>query len=84
MLDNLSIAKGAHTIKVGVDLRWIRSDVAGAQFSRGLFNFSGRFTGSTFADFLLGMTSSRQFSTGHRANLRERDYMSGSSGDRWS
>ena len=75
VLDNLSIAKGAHTMKGGVDLRWIRSDVVGAQFSRGLFNFSGRFTGSAFADFLLGMTSSRQFSTGHRANLRERDYM---------
>jgi len=61
ILDSLSIAKGAHTVKVGADLRWIQSNVVGAQFSRGLFNFSGRFTGSTFADFLLGMTSSRQF-----------------------
>lgn len=75
ILDSLSIAKGAHTVKVGADLRWIQSNVVGAQFSRGLFNFSGRFTGSTFADFLLGMTSSRQFSTPQRANLRERDYM---------
>ena len=47
----------------------------GAQFARGLFNFNGRFTGSSFADFLLGMTSSRQFSTVQRGNLRERDYM---------
>jgi hypothetical protein len=75
LLDNLSIAKGAHSIKLGVDLRWVQSDVVGAQFARGFFNFNGRFTGSSFADFLLGMTSSRQFSTIQRGNLRERDYM---------
>ncbi len=75
VLENLSIATGAHTIKFGVDLRWIRSDSIGAQFARGIFNFNGRFTGSRFADFLLGMTSSRQFSTIQLGNLRERDYM---------
>ena len=75
VLDNLSIARGAHTIKTGADLRWVQSDIVGAQFARGLFTFNGRFTGSSFADFLLGMTSSRQFSTVQRANLRERDYM---------
>ena len=74
-LDNLSIAKGAHVVKVGTDLRWVRSDSVGAQFARGVFTFNGRFTGSSFADFLLGMTSSQQFSTVQRGNLRERDYM---------
>jgi hypothetical protein len=75
VLDNLSIAKGAHTIKFGTDLRWIRSESIGAQFARGLFNFNGRFTGSSFGDFLLGMTSSRQFSTIQFGDLRERNYM---------
>ena len=75
LLDNLSIAKGTHSVKLGVDLRWVQSNVVGAQFARGLFNFNGRFTGSSFADFLLGMTSSRQFSTIQRGNLRERNYM---------
>ncbi|MBA2303163.1 MAG: TonB-dependent receptor, partial [Acidobacteria bacterium] len=75
VLDNLSIAKGAHALKVGTDLRWIRSDSVGAQFARGIFNFNGRFSGSSFGDFLLGMTSSRQFSTIQHGSLRERDYM---------
>ncbi|MET0166653.1 MAG: TonB-dependent receptor, partial [Vicinamibacterales bacterium] len=75
LLDNLSIASGAHTIKTGVDLRWVRSDVIGANFARGLFTFNGRFTGSSFGDFLLGMTSARQISTVQYGNLRERDYM---------
>ena len=75
VLDNVSIARGAHTIKTGVDLRWVRSDSIGAQFARGLFTFNGRFTGSSFGDFLLGMTSARQISTVQVGNLRERDYM---------
>jgi hypothetical protein len=75
LLENLSLVTGAHTMNLGMDLRWIRSDSVGAQFARGIFNFNGRFTGSSFADFLLGMTSSRQFSTFQLGNLRERDYM---------
>jgi hypothetical protein len=75
VLDNLSIARGAHTIKTGADLRWVRSDSIGAQFARGIFTFNGRFTGASFGDFLLGMTSARQLSTVQAGNLRERDYM---------
>ena len=75
LLDNLSIARGAHTIKTGADLRWVRSDSIGDQFARGIFTFNGRFTGSSFGDFLLGMTSARQLSTVQLGNLRERDYM---------
>ena len=58
-----------------MDLRWVRSDIIGAKFARGLFTFNGRFTGSSFGDFLLGMTSARQISTVQYGNLRERDYM---------
>ena len=74
-LDSVSFVSGTHSVKIGTDLRWIRSDVVAAQQTRGIFTFNGRFTGSSFADFLLGMTSSRQVSTIDRANLRERDFM---------
>ena len=75
LLDNLSIVKGAHSLKIGTDLRWIHSDIVAAQQTRGVFNFNGKFTGSSLGDFLLGMTSSRQFATMQRGDLRERDYM---------
>ena len=58
-----------------MDLRWVRSDIIGSNVARGLFTFNGRFTGSSFGDFLLGMTSARQISTVQYGNLRERDYM---------
>jgi hypothetical protein len=44
LLENLSLVTGAHTMNLGMDLRWIRSDSVGAQFARGIFNFNGRFT----------------------------------------
>ncbi len=75
LLDNLSVLKGRHAIRLGADLRRIESDIVGAPQVRGVFNFSNGFTGSTFADFLLGWTTSRQFSTFHHGALRERDYM---------
>ena len=76
LLDNLSIAEGTRTrSSLARTCGGFSPTVVGAQFARGFFNFNGRFTGSSFADFLLGMTSSRQFSTIQRGNLRERDYM---------
>jgi hypothetical protein len=75
VLDNLSILRGHHAVKLGADLRWIQSDIVGAPQTRGVFNFNGRFTGSSFGDFLLGWTNTRQLSTFHHGSLRERDYM---------
>jgi carboxypeptidase family protein/TonB-dependent receptor-like protein len=75
LLDNLSIAKGAHAVKLGADVRWIQSRIDGAPQARGNFMFNGRFTGTSLGDFLLGMTSSRQFSTFQHNDLRERNYM---------
>jgi hypothetical protein len=75
LLDNLSIVTGRHTIKLGGDLRWIQSDIIGAPQTRGVFNFNGKFTGSSLGDFLLGMTNTRAFSTFQQGALRERDYM---------
>jgi hypothetical protein len=74
-LDNLSIVKGRHNLKVGADLRFIQSDIVGAPQTRGVFAFNGRFTGSSLGDFLLGWPNQVQFSTFQRGDLRERDYM---------
>jgi len=75
VLDNLSILRGHHAVKLGADLRWLESDIVGAPLTRGVFNFNGRFTGSSFGDFLLGWTNTRQISTFQHGALRERDYM---------
>jgi hypothetical protein len=75
VLDNLSIVTGRHTLKVGADLRSIQSDIVGAPQTRGIFDFNGKFTGSSFGDFLLGMTNTRQSSTFQQGALRDRSYM---------
>lgn len=75
ILDNLTWLAGRHTFKLGADIRWIESDIVGAPQNRGIFAFNGRFTGISLGDFLLGMTSSRQYSTLQQGELRERDYM---------
>jgi hypothetical protein len=75
VLDNLSLVKGRHNLKVGADLRFIQSDIVGAPQTRGVFAFNGRFTGSSLGDFLLGWPNQIQFSTFQRGDLRERDYM---------
>jgi Carboxypeptidase regulatory-like domain/TonB dependent receptor-like, beta-barrel len=74
-LDNLTLIHGRHSLKTGVDLRWIQADIVGAPQTRGIFNFNGKFTGSSLGDFLLGMTNTRQFSTFQQGNLRERNFM---------
>ncbi len=63
VLDNLSLVRGSHSIKFGVELRRDHYNHLGSQISRGRFNFSGNATfdpaarettGHSFADFLLG------------------------------
>jgi hypothetical protein len=75
VLDNLTLIRGRHSLKTGVDLRWIQADIVGAPQTRGIFNFNGKFTGSSLGDFLLGMTNTRQFSTFQQGDLRERNFM---------
>jgi hypothetical protein len=56
--DSLTWQKGQHTFKVGVE--YSRVDVVNRQNSspyRGTFSFDGRYTGQSFADFLLGNMS---------------------------
>jgi len=65
IVDNFSLIRGKHSIKIGGELRNDRYNQVGNQFARGQFTFTnnatlnlsttGR-TGDNFADFLLGET----------------------------
>lgn len=56
--NNTTWTLGRHTIKFGVDFRWLQSQTAlgfiGAD-NYGQFNFTGAFSKNEFADFLLGL-----------------------------
>src|SRR5262249_30770720 len=53
-LDNLTWTRGAHTLKFGADVRFASSEIIGASSAVGSFNFNGKFTGISLADFLIG------------------------------
>jgi hypothetical protein len=56
--DNLSIAKGKHTIKVGYSGLKLMTDSPEPGPYFGSFNWTGLFSGEPWADFLLGLPSS--------------------------
>ncbi len=65
-MDNLSVVRGRHSVKVGGEIRRDRYNQFGNQFAPGTFSFDGQSTfnpanrgatGFTFADFMLGFTS---------------------------
>jgi hypothetical protein len=59
------ISRGRHTFTVGGDLRRHHIDILSQQDPRGGFTFTGRFTGSDFADFLLGIPTASQIAYGN-------------------
>ena len=56
--DQLSWTKGAHNIMAGVELRKLTTGRAAANSPRGVFNFTGQYSGYAPADFLLGLQAS--------------------------
>lgn len=58
IVDNLSWIKGAHTIKIGADLRNFRLASTNSANSRGNFSFTPNYTGQAYADFLTGYPTS--------------------------
>jgi hypothetical protein len=70
--DNVTYTKGSHTIRSGVDLRWVRfavPEIETPSDDYGLFTFDqgSVFTGSAFGDFLLGLPTTTYFAvTGPR------------------
>jgi hypothetical protein len=63
IVDSITWTKGAHTIRIGADLRRDFFTSTNAAHSRGDFNFSGQYTGAGFGDFLTGypLSGSRDF-----------------------
>ncbi len=63
IVDNVSKIFGKHTVIFGADLRDFRFTSTNAANSRGVFSFTGAYTGNAFADFLTGypFSGSRDF-----------------------
>jgi len=53
-IDILAWSKGAHTIRVGADVKRFVYNLNYYQNGRGVFSFNGQYTTSALADFLLG------------------------------
>jgi len=53
--DNLSLIRGAHSIKVGAEVRALQLNGYVEVYSRGQMNFTGALTGSGIGDLLLGL-----------------------------
>jgi Carboxypeptidase regulatory-like domain/TonB dependent receptor len=71
--DNLTDIRGKHTIRTGVDVRWVRfavPEIETPSDDYGLFTFNqSKFTGSAFGDLLLGLPNTSYFAvTGPRNN----------------
>lgn len=56
--DSLSIIRGSHSMKAGVDIRHVQLIFFDVRATIGGYDFQGVFTGNPFADFLLGMADS--------------------------
>jgi hypothetical protein len=75
LLDNVTLLAGPHVLKAGLDFRFVRATIDAAAQARPIFQFNGRYTGSSLGDFLLGWPSQIQYSTPQDGDLREQDYM---------
>ena len=69
--DNITYSRGRHTIRAGVDVRWVRfavPEIETPSDDYGLFTFNqGTFTGSSFGDLMLGAPNTTYFAvTGPR------------------
>jgi Carboxypeptidase regulatory-like domain len=71
LADNVTYSRGKHTIRGGIDVRWVRfavPEIETPSDDYGLFTFNQNvFTGSSFGDFLLGIPNTTYFAvTGPR------------------
>jgi hypothetical protein len=64
LYDNVLWDRGAHRLKFGGYLFHLRFNPVNPQGARGLFTFTGQWSGNAFADFLLGYPSSGQVGIG--------------------
>jgi len=55
VVENLTLIRGTHTFKTGLDFRFLRCDIPGSNVPRARFNFTGEITGNAWADLVLGL-----------------------------
>ncbi len=70
IVDNISLQRGAHTIKAGFDLRPFRSVNFNPGSSRGDFRFTGLYTNNGLADLLLGLIAQDTRGVGNAERVR--------------
>jgi outer membrane receptor protein involved in Fe transport len=75
ILENFTWIRASHTVKAGVDVRFTRADNFSAQSAPGVFNFNGRFTNVSFADFLIGWANTFTQTNLQYVDARFRSYM---------
>ncbi len=64
LYDNVSIQRGSHTVQFGAYFFHLDFNPRSPNLARGLYTFSGAYTGSALADFLLGYPSQAQVGIG--------------------
>ena len=74
-MNNLTVIRGNHSIKIGADIRYDRTNIVGSQNARGIFNFNGKFSGISLADFMLGWLNNATKSTQVLSDQLFRSYM---------
>ena len=62
-VDNLTLVRGKHSFKAGIDIRHDYSDILGSSSATGTVRFNGRYTGIALADGLLGWSDQIQSGT---------------------
>ena len=64
MVDNVTVVKGKHTIKLGVDLRKLYDNATTNNWPFGSMSFTGDISGDPAADYMLGLSAHRSDSGG--------------------
>jgi len=69
LADTVTWIKGRHTIKIGADANRLMVGYDQGSNQNGVFNFTGTFTGDSFADYLLGIPLSATGGLGSLGNF---------------
>jgi outer membrane receptor protein involved in Fe transport len=69
---DLSYSRGAHTLKLGGEYRFVKDLRTAAPAIDGTFTFNGQYSGNAFADFLLGRASAMTQGSVRRNDGRSR------------
>ena len=74
-VDNVTVIRGNHSLKMGADYRHDFSDILGSQAATGTFRFNSRYTGIALGDALLGWVDRGTSGTTIDAQMNFDSYM---------